>query len=284
MDAGASAADTLDPRHPDYRRALEAGVTTVMIAPDPNNIVSGTAVVLKTSGHESGITLREDGPLMLALGPTTWDYDREPTSRIGALAMLREGLAEAKAGKGHKRLQEFVAGTLDGFVFCGEPMDVSAALRTLAGYPARFNLIHNSDEDELASEIAGAGVGIVLGPYDFGMPPRMLSFAGVLASGNVPVAFAANMPAGSGEALRRSAALAVRYGMDATKARQAMTSTPAAMAGVGDRVGAIKPGLDADLVVFSGDPLRLDSRVLEVYVKGVRIYQADGSFSKRGPL
>ena len=36
-------------------------------------------------------------------------------------------------------------------------------------------------------------------------------------------------------------------------------------------------GMDGDLVVFSGDPLRLDSRVLAVYVKGVRVH--DGSIN-----
>ncbi len=71
--------------------------------------------------------------------------------------------------------------------------------------------------------------------------------------------------------------------MDPAKARQAMTSTAAAVAGVADRVGAIRPGLDADIVVFSDDPLRLDARVLEVYIDGVRVYDASqDSITSRG--
>jgi imidazolonepropionase-like amidohydrolase len=53
-----------------------------------------------------------------------------------------------------------------------------------------------------------------------------------------------------------------------------MTAVPAKVAGVSERVGTIAPGKDADLVVFSKDPLRLDAKVLEVYVRGVRVYCA----------
>ncbi len=53
-----------------------------------------------------------------------------------------------------------------------------------------------------------------------------------------------------------------------------MTINAAKVAGVAGRVGAIAPDKDADLVVFSQDPLRPDAKVLEVYVRGVRVYSA----------
>ena len=39
---------------------------------------------------------------------------------------------------------------------------------------------------------------------------------------------------------------------------------------------------DADLVVFSDDPLRLDARVLEVYVSGVRVYREGAAWVENG--
>lgn len=62
--------------------------------------------------------------------------------------------------------------------------------------------------------------------------------------------------------------------MDPAAARRAITSVAAKAAGVASRVGTIEPGRDADLVVFSDDPLRLDARVLAVYVDGVRVHAA----------
>ena len=89
----------------------------------------------------------------------------------------------------------------------------------------------------------------------------------------MPVVFAGGSPGQGYDSLRLSAALAVRYGMDPADARLAITSRAAELAGVGDRVGSLRPGYDADLVVFSDDPLRLDARILEVYVSGVRVFR-----------
>jgi imidazolonepropionase-like amidohydrolase len=56
-----------------------------------------------------------------------------------------------------------------------------------------------------------------------------------------------------------------------------LTINAARVAGLGNRVGALTPGSDADIVVFSKDPLRLDARVLEVWVGGKRVHRAEVS-------
>ena len=43
--------------------------------------------------------------------------------------------------------------------------------------------------------------------------------------------------------------------MDHDDAIRAITSVPAKMMGLSDRIGSIAPGKDADLAVFKGDPL-----------------------------
>lgn len=277
IDPSASASASLDPRHRDFRAALRAGITTVMIAPQPNNLVSGVAVVVKTAGAQNaaGRILRDGGPLMFALGSTVFMADRAPTSRIGALSMLRDAIAAAKGGRGPERLIDFVKGRLDGVVVCDEPMDVDAALRLFADLPSSLAIVHSGDAHDLAPSLASAGRAIVVGPYGFDTDSRTISAAGAFASAGVPVAFAGGYPVAPAAALRITASLAVRYGMDPAKARLGMTKVPADIAGVSDRVGAIAPGMDADMVVFSDDPLRLDARVLAVYISGVRVYDAD---------
>jgi imidazolonepropionase-like amidohydrolase len=61
---------------------------------------------------------------------------------------------------------------------------------------------------------------------------------------------------------------AVRWGMDPAEALVAVTSRPAALCGVGDRLGQVAAGYDADLVVWSGDPLASSSRPVLVFVDG----------------
>ncbi|MCH8252479.1 MAG: amidohydrolase family protein [Planctomycetes bacterium] len=277
IDPGASAVDIVDARHRDFRAAVRAGITTVLIAPNAGNLVSGAAVVLKTGGGAHADwrrdrLLREEGPLVFALGPRVWQPDRAPTSRAGSLSMLRAALRESAAGGGHDRLQRFMSGRLDGLVVCDDPMDVDSALAVLAGSDRRLTIVHTSDTHELGEALARYHAAIVMGPFDASTPPRVLAAPAALSAAGVEVAFAGAMPMHAGESLRITAALAVRYGMDPAKARLAITSVAARRAGVDGRVGTIEQGRDADLVLFSGDPLRLDSRVLEVYINGARVY------------
>ncbi len=278
VDPSVSAIDSFDPDHRDFRRAVESGITAALIAPSPTNLVAGACAVVKTGGASTGragSVLRDDGPLVFGFGPRTWRYDRAPTSRIGAMAMLRSVLGEAKSGSQHARLQSLASGKLDAMLYCSDAMDVGTALRSVGKLAAHTSIIHTSDVYDLTEELAGTKATMIVGPYSFSMSQRTLSMAGVLASAGIDVALAGQMPTRGGHSLRQTAALAVRYGMDSAKARQAITINAAKAAGVSDRVGAIRPGMDADLVIFSGDPLRMDSRVLAVYIDGIRVYSAD---------
>jgi imidazolonepropionase-like amidohydrolase len=50
-----------------------------------------------------------------------------------------------------------------------------------------------------------------------------------------------------------------------------MTINPARIAEIADVRGSIEPGRAADLVVFSADPLRLDARIIAVFVAGEQV-------------
>ena len=274
IDPGATVLDAIDWHHRDFYNALEAGITTVVITPSDKNLISGSSAVVKTAGHDDKpIVLRRDGPLMFALGRSVLQLNRAPTSQSGALSMLRDALDQAKQGKGHQRLQSFVSGKQDAMIVCHEAMDVSSALKTLTDLGREASIAYTGDELELVHEFSGLHRSIVIGPYMFSMPLRTLSGAAAFDTAGIPVVFCAQTPVHSGDWLRITAALAVRHGLRPEKARQAITLQPARVAGVAHRVGAIKPGMDADLVVFSGDPLRLDSRILEVYINGIPVYR-----------
>jgi imidazolonepropionase-like amidohydrolase len=70
----------------------------------------------------------------------------------------------------------------------------------------------------------------------------------------------------------RSAGLAVRAGMSREKALRGMTLSGAEMLDMGDRVGSLKAGKDADLVILSGDPLSAYTQVLETWVEGLKVF------------
>lgn len=285
FDPDASVVEALDALSPALRAAGEAGVTAAMIRPAPSGIVSGASATVRTIAPERvERVLRADGPLAVTLGPGSWDIDLGPTSRAGVLHDLREAMRAAKAAGGASRLARMVRGELDAIIEADSAEDVDAALALFGQYSLSPTIRHTSDAVETAAELAENRAVVVVGPYTFGSDLRLLAGPGRLGKAGCEVAFSGGLPFWEADALRVSAALAVRYGLDPAAARRGLTINAARAAGLGNRVGALTPGAEADIVIFSGDPLRLDSRVLEVWIAGVRVHhlppqpgeQADG--------
>ena len=68
------------------------------------------------------------------------------------------------------------------------------------------------------------------------------------------------------------AAIAAANGFGFDEALDALTLRAARVLGVGDRIGSLEPGKDADLVLFDGDPFEYRSRVEHVLVGGELAY------------
>ena len=271
IDPGLSIVDGLDSLDPTFARALAAGITTVVAVPAENLIVGGAAAVVRTWADGPGLdVLRADGPIAMSLGESVFDLQLEPTSRAGAVAMLRHAMAESAAGRGHPRLTGVMAGELPTLIRCERSVDVGAAMMVFRGPPRPLSLVHSADLLDLAEDLEGSDVSIIVGPFSFGTSSDVLAGPGAVAARGLPIAFAT--AAGEPDSLRTTAALAVRYGLDPAVARRGLTSTAAKTSGIDSRVGSLATGLDADIVVFSADPLRLDARVLAIYVRGRKVY------------
>jgi len=69
--------------------------------------------------------------------------------------------------------------------------------------------------------------------------------------------------------------LAVKAGMDEYEALKAITINPAEITGIADRVGSIEPGKDADLVIWTKNPVKdLDCKVKCTVINGEVVYEA----------
>ncbi len=103
--------------------------------------------------------------------------------------------------------------------------------------------------------------------------PRMLKDAGV------KFAFSCGTSA-AGATLRDYASAASRAGLPEGDAIAALTGWAASILGVADRVGTIAPGKDADLNVYSGDPLSPASRLELVLIDGAVVFRAPETTAK----
>jgi imidazolonepropionase-like amidohydrolase len=96
---------------------------------------------------------------------------------------------------------------------------------------------------------------------------------GILEKAGVLVAFHTDDPIIDSRFFIRSAAYAIRGGMDRDAALRALTINPARMLDLGDRLGSIEPGKDADLVILNGDPFSVYTQVQETWVEGRRVFE-----------
>jgi imidazolonepropionase-like amidohydrolase len=74
--------------------------------------------------------------------------------------------------------------------------------------------------------------------------------------------------------LALEAALAVRAGLDEGAALRAITLGAAEALGLGDRLGSLEAGKEADLAIFDGHPLLPTSRVTQTFVGGRLVHEA----------
>lgn len=281
LDADASIVDSLDAYSSTLRDAGRAGITAAMLAPAAASAMPGACATVRTlAAKDVDRVLRGDGPVAVTLGSGSWDQDLGPSSRAGVLDALRNALRDAKAEGGTSRLARLARGELDVYVDAETDEDVDAATQLFGRFGVAPTIRHTADLVGTSQELAENGSVVVVGPYTFTSDVRLLAGPASLGKAGCEVAFCGGLPMLEADALRVSAALAVRYGLDPAAARRGLTINAARVAGLGNRVGALTPGADADIVVFSADPLRLDARVVEVWVAGKRVHVAASAASE----
>lgn len=119
----------------------------------------------------------------------------------------------------------------------------------------------------------GKLLGVVVGPIlgDRSKPElseMTIKSAGILCKAGIPVSIMTDHPCVPQQYLLLSAAIAVRGGMPEEDALAAVTTRPAKLLGIGDRLGSLAPGKQADFAAYSGNPLDARSHVRLFVGKG----------------
>ena len=175
-------------------------------------------------------------------------------------------------------LQPLLWGKAEAHFHAHRADDIFTALRIAKEFGLRAVIIHGTEAHLVADLLAEEHVPVVSGPYmtDRSKPEiRNLSDAapGLLCKAGIETAITVDHPEIPLRLLPMALMLAVRAGMDKTDALRAVTSVPAKIAGMQDRLGSLKTGLDADCVLWSGDPLDIATQVQAVFVNGTPEYR-----------
>jgi len=297
------AIDAINPADMGFRDAISGGVLAVNVNPGSGNPIGGQTVALKCWGRTvDEMALRQPSGMKSALGENPkrvyGDQKKTPSTRLGTAAVIRGALVEAanyqarieaEAGKPAaerkpvdrdlklEALGKVLRKEIPWRQHCHRADDIATALRIADEFGYDLVIDHGTDAHLLADLIAARGIPVVIGPLltsrsKVELRNRSMANPGRLARAGVTIAITTDHPVVPINFLVHQAALAVKDGLDRETALRALTINPARIAGIAERVGSIEPGKDADLVVWSGDPLDVLSRVQRAFVDGVEIY------------
>jgi imidazolonepropionase-like amidohydrolase len=312
------AIDAINPADLGFRDAVTGGVLAVNVNPGSGNPIGGQTVALKSWGRSvDEMVLRQPSGLKSALGENpkrVWGEQRKtPATRLGTAAVIRGAFVDAanylakidaeqrKSEDERKPVDRDLKLEALGRVLRREipwrqhshrADDIATAMRIADEFGYRLVLDHGTEAHLLADVIAAKGIPVVIGPLftsrsKVELRNRSLANPGRLAKAGVTIAITTDHPVVPIHFLVHQAAFAVREGLDATTAYEALTINPARIAGIDDRLGSIEVGKDGDLAIWSGDPLNVLSRVQRAFIEGDQIYSYnDGSpeFATRNPL
>ncbi|MBI3074027.1 MAG: amidohydrolase [Deltaproteobacteria bacterium] len=139
------------------------------------------------------------------------------------------------------------------------------------------SLQHALSAWKLAPEIARRGVGVATFSDEWGYKHEMadsrLDAPAILHKAGVRVSLQTDHPVIEQRFLVHEVAKSVRAGLPEAEGFRAVTLNPAWMLGIDTRVGSLEAGKDADLVVWSGHPMRIASRVDFTMIDGEVVYE-----------
>lgn len=274
--------------------ANAGGVTTVCVPPGSANVVGGQTVVFKTDGAYIDDTVLDPYvALKAALGenPKRVYKDKAIFTRMRNAQLLRNLLFEARIYKNNQEKgidQKFDMGLeavipvlnkeIELKVHAHRADDILTAIRIGKEFDLNVTLDHCTDGHLIADKISASAYPALVGPTftsktKLELKNKSFTTPGVLQRAGVKVAIITDAPIVPQQYLAMSAGLAVKAGMDEYEALKAITINPAEILRLDNKIGSLKVGKDADIVIVDGNILDSRSDVLFTITNGIISYK-----------
>lgn len=263
----ADMARAFDPDHPAWKKVVEQGITTVLLTPGPSQIAGGACAAVSPG---TGEVVERGAAVALGMSSRVFTFGVEPTSYAGLFGHLERLFAEAAADSPLGRAK---AGQVPVLMEATSRSEALRAIEFAGKHGLSGAIVGLQRGEEIVDEIKEAGLAVVLESIGAGAAPSRLDAAQAFAEKGVPFAFTADSERRGPASLRMTAATYIRRGLAPAAALTAMTAGAAGIAGVDDR-GTLAAGKVADLVVWSGNPTDLTSRVQHVFAGGEHVHDA----------
>ena len=298
------AIDAINPMDAAFNDALQAGITSAMIGPGSANVVGGQFAFVKTHGRcIDDMIVKAPAAMKVAFGENPKvNYSGQgtsPSTRMAIAALLRDELTKAVAYR-EKREKDRDA-EKDFCYECWLPVlrgeiplkahahradDILTAVRIAKEFHLRMTLDHCSEGHLIMEELKAAGFPAIVGPdmasrNKIEVQNMAFKTAGLLSGRGILTAITTDHPVSKIQFLPTCAGLAVKAGMSPEEGLRSITINAAKICGVDDRVGSLAPGKDADIAVFTGNPMEVAAKTRYTLIDGEIVYslqESDTSF------
>ena len=273
------AIDSFNPHDEYVSDALRGGVTTICTGPGSTNVVGGSFAAVKTYGvRVDKMIVKHPVAMKCAFGHNPKNAfgnssKKMPYTRMAIAMLLRDLLTKAEAYRAEKD-----AGNNPKYDAKMEAMlpvmrkeiplkahahradDILTSIRIAKEFGVKMTLDHCTEGHLIAEELVEEGYPALVGP-SFGGKTKMELFnktfetPGILHNAGMKVCVITDAPVVPIQYLPLCAGLAAAKGLPMEEAWKAITINPAEVMGIADRVGSLEPGKDADVVIWTADPL-----------------------------
>lgn len=294
------AIDAINPMDAAFRDAMQAGITSAMIGPGSANVVGGQFAFVKTHGRcIDDMIVKAPAAMKVAFGENPKvNYSGQgvsPSTRMAIAALLREELTKAAA---YREKREKDTDVEKDFRYeCWLPVlrgeiplkahvhradDILTAVRIAKEFHLRMTLDHCSEGHLIMEELKAAGFPAIVGPdmasrNKIEVQNMAFKTAGLLSRHGILTAITTDHPVSKIQFLPICAGLAVKAGMSSEEGLRSITINAAKICGVDDRVGSLAPGKDADIAVFTGNPMEVFTRTKYTLIDGEIVYSSEES-------
>ena len=289
--------DAINPMDAAFNAALQAGIPAAMIGPGSANVVGGQFAFVKTHGRcIDRMIVKAPAAMKVAFGENPKvNYSGQgtsPSTRMAIAAMLREELTKAAAYM--KKREKNRDGEIDLRYECWLPVlrgeiplkahahradDILTAVRIAKEFHLRMTIDHCSEGHLVAEDLKRAGFPAIVGPdmasrNKIEVQNMAFKTAGILSNYGILTAITTDHPVSKIQFLPICAGLAVKAGMAFEEGLRAITINAARICGVANRVGSLAPGKDADIAVFTGNPMEIFTETLYTLIDGKIVYDS----------
>ena len=155
--------------------------------------------------------------------------------------------------------------------------DILTAIRIAKEFDVDITIDHGTESHLIVDEIKKSGFPVIVGPdltsrSKIEVKNMNLKTSKILNEADVLFAIATDHPVSLIQYLPLCAGLAVKHGLPLEEGLKAITIYAARICRVDDRVGSLKKGKDADIAIFSGNPMEIFTKTLYTIIDGEIIY------------